>query len=70
MNEQNNMSDDGPTHRNGRHSQRKHDDVPSQPAPAPTDAVEQFRRLLAKMIARQIAAERNAPRPSGGEDRN
>jgi hypothetical protein len=67
MDDHNNRSKNGSSHRNGKSYKRKPANAARENASAPEDAVEQFRRFLAEMIARQIAAERNAPRPPSGD---
>lgn len=67
MDDHNNSSKNGSSHRNGKLHRRKPANASQENASAPGDAVEQFRRFLAEMIARQIAAERNAPRPPNGD---
>ena len=63
MDDHNHSSQNGSSHHNGKSHKRKPAQSAQENASAPGDAVEQFRRFLAEMIARQIAAERNAPRP-------
>jgi hypothetical protein len=67
MDDHNNSSKNGSSHRNGKLHRPKQANAAQENASAPADAVENFRRFLAEMIARQIAAERNAPRPPSGD---
>jgi hypothetical protein len=52
------------------HPRRKRPSGANTPhGPAPADAAERFRRLIAELIARQIVAERQKPPAPGGDDR-
>lgn len=64
----NDSAHDDSCHRNG-HARRKRTTVTNTPQnPASADAAEQFRRLLAELIARQIMNERQKPPAPRGDD--
>ena len=64
----NDSAHDDSCHRNG-HARRKRTTVTNPPQnPASADAAEQFRRLLAELIAQQIMNERQKPPIPRGDD--
>jgi len=60
---QNNNSDHVRHQQNGAPEPQKRNDANPHYGPAAADPIEQFRRLLAELIARKLIAERRGPPP-------
>ena len=69
MDDQNADSNDDSSRRNRQPRRPRRIDVNPPYDPAPADAVEQFRKLLADLIARRIFNDRDSTRPPDDDDR-
>jgi hypothetical protein len=68
MNDQNADSNDDSARRRRKPCRPRRIDVNPPYDPAPADAVEQFRKLLAELIARRLFNGPDSTRPSGDHD--